>query len=90
MEDLFRLLVFTITRLLLQDTHLQLTQVWPPAGVHKLEPVAFGEVSQVGDEGRDEEHVPTQSPFLLLEVFHSLCPADILRGQASHLKHQDR
>lgn len=62
----------------LEATHLQLTEERPPGAVHELEPAVFGKVSQVGDEGSDEEDVPTESPLLLLEVFHSLRPADVL------------
>lgn len=61
-----------------ESTHLQLTEVGLPGVVHELEPVAFGEVAQVGDECRDEEDVPTQSPLLFLESFDSLCPANVL------------
>lgn len=72
-----------------EATHLQLTEVGPPDVVHELEAVAPGEVAQVGDEGGDEEDVPTQSPLLFLEVFYSLRPADILRCQTPHLNHRD-
>lgn len=68
---------------------LQLTEIRPPGVVHELQPVAFGEISQVGDEGSDEEDVPTQSPLLYLEVFHGLRPANFLGCQTSHLKHSD-
>ena len=61
----------------LEVTYLQLTKIRPPSVVHQLEPVAFGEVSQVGDEGGDEEDVPTESPLLFLEVLYSLCPANV-------------
>lgn len=63
---------------MLKVTHLQLTEIRPPGVVHELEPVAFGKVSQVGDEGGDEEDVPTQSPLLFLEVFYGLRPANVL------------
>ncbi|TNN81605.1 hypothetical protein EYF80_008051 [Liparis tanakae] len=72
-----------------EATHLQLTEVGPPDVVHELEAVAPGEVAQVGDEGGDEEDVPTQSPLLFLEVFYSLRPADVLRCQTPHLNHRD-
>lgn len=69
----------------IKGTHLQLAEIRPPGLVHELQPVVFGEVSQVGDEGGDEEDVPTQGPLLLPEVLHCLCPADVLGGQPPHL-----
>lgn len=68
-----------------QGTHLQLAEIRPPGLVHELQPVVFGEVSQVGDEGGDEEDISTESPLLLPEVLHCLCPADVLWGQAPNL-----
>lgn len=69
----------------IKGTHLQLAEIRPPGLVHELQPVVFGEVSQVGDEGGDEEDVPTEGPLLLPEVLHCLCPADVLGGQPPHL-----
>lgn len=69
-----------------EATHLQLTEIRPPGVVHELQPVVFGEVAQVGDEGGDEEDISAESPLLLLKVFHRLCPAHVLGGQPPHLK----
>ena len=55
-----------------------------------MQPVMFGEVSQVGDEGCDDEDIPAQSPLLFLEVFDGLRPANILWHQTSHLKRRPR
>lgn len=58
--------------------HLQLTEIRPPGVVHELEPIVFGEVSQVRDEGGDEEDIPTESHLLFLEVSYSFGPANVL------------
>lgn len=74
------------TELRKQRPHLQLIEIRPPGAVHELQPVVFGEVSQVRDEGGGEEDVSTQGPLLLSKVLHCLCPADVLGGQSPHLK----
>lgn len=58
--------------------YLQLTEIRPPSAVHELEPVVFGEVSQVRAEGGDEEDIPTESHLLFLEVSYRFSPANVL------------
>lgn len=41
-----------------------------PVLLQKLSPVLLGEVSDVGHEGRDQQHVPTQRLLLLSELLH--------------------
>lgn len=57
---------------------LELAEKRPPAVVQQLGPVGSGEVSQVGDEGADQEDVATQSSLLFPEALHSICPAHVL------------
>lgn len=74
------------TELRNQRPHLQLIEIRPPGLVQELQPVVFGEVSQVGDKGGGEEDVSTEGPLLLPKVLHCLCPADVLGGQSPHLR----
>lgn len=64
--------------------HLQLVYVRDPEPVHQLVAVLLGEVAHVGDEGGDQQHVPTQRDALAPEVLHRLRPADVFRRQAPH------
>lgn len=57
---------------------LELAEVGPPGVIHQLQAVALGEVAQVGDKGRDEQHIPAQCVFLLPEAAHRFSPAHVL------------
>lgn len=72
----------------MESTHLQLTEVRPPAVLHQMVPVAFGEVTQVGDEGSDEEDIPAQCSFLSSKVFYCLRPSNIFSCKTTHLEHK--
>lgn len=41
-----------------------------PVLLQKLSPVLLGKVSNVGHEGRDQQHVPAQRLLLLSELLH--------------------
>lgn len=53
-----------------------------PVLLQKLSPVLLGEVSDVGHEGRHQQHIPAQRLLLLPELLHGFRPADVFGCQA--------
>lgn len=61
-------------------------QIRFPDSIQEVLTVLLGEVSQVGDEGCNQQDVSTQGALLLFEVLHSFSPSHILRGESSNLE----
>lgn len=51
-------------------THCQPAEEGDPALVQQLSPVLFGEVANVGHEGRHQQHISTHGLLLLPQHLH--------------------